>query len=240
MRRRDRRRWLHSEREEEWREEPRFGRGDRSGYGDVDRREREPRRRSDVEPHRRRGFVHPDEREWRDESYESPGFRRGGAGEARFIGPPVESGYGPDWGELGGRGIDEDHPDPARLRRPHGPEGWIYGGLGYRPEPPGAFQGVAPRTYRRSDRAIHEDVCTWLTEDEWIDATDVEVEVRDSVVHLRGTVSDRAAKRRADDIAHAVPGVHDVMNELRLAHRRPELGKEARERLEPSNGEGRR
>lgn len=208
------------------------------GYREADRFGYDTRR-SDVETYRRRGFVRPEDEGWRDEDYE-PGFRRGGAGEDRFIGPPAESGWGPEMGEIGGRGIDEDHPDPARGRRPHGPEGWIYGGLGYEPEPAGAFQGVSPRNWRRSDRTIHDDVCEWLTDDEWVDASDVHVEVENGVVHLRGTVSDRGAKRRADDIAHAVPGVHDVMNELRLTHRPGELAERARERLEPSNGERRR
>ncbi len=210
------------------------------GYGAADRGRADPWRDADVERHHHRGFVHPDEQHWRDETYEGPGFRRGPTGEARFLGPPWRTGWGPEVGEIGGHGVDEDHPDAARDRRPRGPEGWIRGGLGYASEPSGGFQGVGPKNYQRADRTILEDVCEWLTEDTWVDASDVHVEVKDAVIHLRGTVPDRATKRRADDIAHSVPGVHDVMNELRLAHRRPSLGREARERLEPQNGEGRR
>lgn len=210
----------------------------RRGYGDFDRSRRDPRRRSDEEPHERRGLVHPDEQRSRDARDQGRYFRRGGAGEPRFIGPAVQSGWGPETGDFGGGGgVIEDRPDPYRGRRPHGPEGWAYGGLGYRPEPPGAFQGVGPKGYRRSDRLIYEDVCEWLTEHEHIDASKMEVKVEDGVVHLRGTVPDRVTKRRAEDIAHAVLGVHDVMNELRIARPRSTPPPAPRE---PSNGEERR
>lgn len=161
-----------------------------------------------------------------------PGFERGGAGEPRFIGPSVQSGHGPLMGEIGG--VLRDRPDPRRARRPHGPVGWAYGGLGYEPEPPGGFSGVAPRGYRRSDRRVLEDVCDELTDDDRLDASDIEVSVEDGVVVLRGTVTDRVAKRRAEDIADRVRGVEDVVNELRLARARPERGR--RPHGEPSNG----
>lgn len=206
-----------------------------AGYGEADRYRQDPRERSDVAQYRRRGFVPPDRREWRDETHD-PGFAPGGAGEERFIGPSWQSGYGPVMDETGG--IDLDHPDPSRGRRPHGPQGWGYEGLGYRPEPPGAFSGISPRGYRRSDRRILEDVCDRLTDDEHVDASHIEVRVEDCVVFLQGTVPDRAMKRRAEDLAHAVRGVDDVVNQLRLARDdRPRLAQEARDRIEPTNGE---
>ena len=77
-----------------------------------------------------------------------------------------------------------------------------------------SFIGRGPRGYRRSDERVREDVCDALTDARDLDATDIEVSVRDGVVTLSGEVDDRAARRRADDIAAETSGVLDVMNQL--------------------------
>jgi osmotically-inducible protein OsmY len=82
--------------------------------------------------------------------------------------------------------------------------------------PAGPHAGRGPRGYRRADERIHEDVCDGLTEAPDIDATEIEVEVGHGLVILSGTVDNRAAKRRAEDIAEAIRGVKDVENRLRL------------------------
>lgn len=81
-------------------------------------------------------------------------------------------------------------------------------------------RGRGPKNYRRSDDAIRDDVCERLTMDHDVDASEVEVNVYESVVTLSGTVSDRHSKRLAEDIADSVRGVKDVNNELRVS--RPE------------------
>ena len=81
------------------------------------------------------------------------------------------------------------------------------------------FAGRGPRTYRRSDDRIYDEVGDRLTRDPWIDASDVDVEVRDTVVYLRGTVDDRDAKRRAEDLVDSISGVSDVRNEIRVRDR---------------------
>lgn len=73
--------------------------------------------------------------------------------------------------------------------------------------------------YRRSDTRIHDEVCDRLGRAEGLDVSEVEVEVREGEVSLRGSVLDRAQKRRAEDLAAEVAGVVDVHNGLRL--RRP-------------------
>ncbi len=83
----------------------------------------------------------------------------------------------------------------------------------------GPFRGRGPKGYTRSDERIHDDVSDRLTDDAWIDASDIEVAVRDGVVTLEGTVADRNQKRRAEDVAADCSGVHDVANRLRV--RRP-------------------
>jgi hypothetical protein len=77
-------------------------------------------------------------------------------------------------------------------------------------------RGRGPRNYRRSEARILEDVCDQLTLDERVDATDIDVQVVDSKVVLRGTVATRAEKRVAESIADTVIGVADVENDLRV------------------------
>lgn len=77
-------------------------------------------------------------------------------------------------------------------------------------------RGVAPRTYRRSDDRIREEVCEALWDHSAVDASDVEVAVRGGEVELSGTVLSRDEKRAAEDVALAVPGVRDVRNLVRV------------------------
>jgi hypothetical protein len=76
-------------------------------------------------------------------------------------------------------------------------------------------RGKGPKGYTRSDDRIREDVCE-LLEDADLDASEIEVKVESGVVTLSGTVSDRSAKRRAEDIAGSARGVKDTTNQLRL------------------------
>lgn len=76
------------------------------------------------------------------------------------------------------------------------------------------FAGRGPRGYRRSDARIGEDVNDRLTDDEYVDASDVVIAVEDGVVLLEGTVDSGDAKRRVEDVAASVSGVRDVMNRL--------------------------
>src|SRR6476620_11241579 len=55
----------------------------------------------------------------------------------------------------------------------------------------GGHSGRGPKGYRRSDDSIFHDVCDTLTMSADIDASDIEVTVKDGVVYLNGTVSDR-------------------------------------------------
>lgn len=73
-----------------------------------------------------------------------------------------------------------------------------------------------PRSYRRADLRIYEDVCDRLTDARDVDATEIEVSVREGEVHLRGAVGDRAMRRRAEDIAQNVGGVQHVQNDIRV------------------------
>ncbi|HXT51094.1 MAG TPA: BON domain-containing protein [Thermoanaerobaculia bacterium] len=84
----------------------------------------------------------------------------------------------------------------------------------------GRFAGIGPRGYKRPDVRVEEEVVQRLEDAEWIDATDVEVEVADGVVTLAGEVETRAERRAAEDLAAEVAGVVDVINRLRSRQRR--------------------
>lgn len=80
----------------------------------------------------------------------------------------------------------------------------------------GQFTGHGPRGYRRSDERIMEDVCETLTRHGEVDAREIEIEVREGVVTLTGTVHDRRMKRTAEDAIEDIPGVQDIHNQLRV------------------------
>jgi osmotically-inducible protein OsmY len=73
-------------------------------------------------------------------------------------------------------------------------------------------KGPAQRTDEQIKSAIEEV----LTEDPWLDASDIQVGVQQGIAQLSGTVTSRQAKRHAEDLADQVRGVHDVQNTLRI------------------------
>src|ERR1041385_5632151 len=77
-------------------------------------------------------------------------------------------------------------------------------------------RGRGPKGYRRSDERIKEDVNDRLSDDYYLDASDVEVTVSNTEVTLTGTVNSRDDKRRAEDLAEQVSGVSNVENRLRV------------------------
>ncbi len=122
-------------------------------------------------------------------------------------GPPddegFDSGYSRARSGLGAFGSRD--PDDAEIRSDRAGE-----------RPIGAHRGRGPKGYRRSDERIHEDVCERLTEDQFIDASNIEVTVKDGEVTLDGTVSSRGVKRRAEDLAEMASGIANVQNNLRI------------------------
>jgi len=80
-------------------------------------------------------------------------------------------------------------------------------------------RGRGPKGYSRSDERIREDVNDRLTDDPWLDASDIEVTVANREVTLSGEVASREDRRRAEDIAESVSGVGHVQNNLRVKGR---------------------
>jgi osmotically-inducible protein OsmY len=80
----------------------------------------------------------------------------------------------------------------------------------------GEHRGRGPKNYTRSDERIREDVNDRLSDDAWLDASEIEVQVTKCEVTLTGTVNSREDKRRAEDIAERVSGVKHLQNNLRV------------------------
>jgi hypothetical protein len=133
-----------------------------------------------------------------------PGYGRSGMGWGQEYGgygetggepytAPAPAGMGYDWASTW-----------AGTRRGQG--GWMEG----------PHTGRGPRNSYRSDERIRDDACDRLTRHGGIDASDIEVDVAQGEVTLRGTVDSRAQKRMAEDVVESVPGVRDVHNQLRV------------------------
>lgn len=110
---------------------------------------------------------------------------------------PGYVGEGPE-GRMQGRGVEVI---PTSVTRMHGA---------------GPYRGRGPRGYQRSPQRIFEDVCDRLTDDEWLDASEIEVRVEGSAVVLAGRVRDEHERALAGDLAEEVAGVTRVVNELHV------------------------
>lgn len=171
--------------------------GDRERF--LAERERQERARYDAQREQRMRFAEREERE----AY----VRRGREphGDLRALA------HGHVW-----RGRDEEHDfwgfDRAREEE--------HASLWDRVK--GVFHGRGPKNYVRPDERIREDVCEHLSYHPYIDASDIEVIVRDGEVTLTGTVDARMVKRASEECCDQVRGVKDVHNHLRV--RRPDPG----------------
>lgn len=137
---------------------------------------------------------------------------RGRRGDEDWTDPrednPFENGELQNWNHR--QGWDQ-HFDQTHMRgnRAHG--GSIRGH-----DAGGMHQGKGPKGYRRSDERIYEDVCERLSLSSSIDASEIEVEVKEGIVYLKGRVESRESKRQAESQVENVSGVHDVQNYLSL------------------------
>ncbi|HEY5920167.1 MAG TPA: BON domain-containing protein [Kofleriaceae bacterium] len=113
------------------------------------------------------------------------------------------------------RGWQDDPRMPSNYGQPSqfGPRG----SQGYQGFGQPSHRGKGPSGYARSDERIRELVCEALTDDHYVDATHIEITVRDGEVTLSGTVDDRQQKRMAEDCVDQVWGVRDVQNQIRVA-----------------------
>ncbi len=111
-----------------------------------------------------------------------------------------------------------------------------YGAQGYDAMSQPHHRGRGPRGYRRSDERIREDVCEMLSDDPYLDASNMEVTVKECEVTLSGAVNSREDKRRAEHLAERISGVKDVHNSLRVA--REQRGQDERRQSTQSSMSG--
>jgi hypothetical protein len=93
-------------------------------------------------------------------------------------------------------------------------------------------RGRPPRSYKRSDDRIHDEICELVARDSDVDASEVDVKVENGEVTFTGTVEDRRCKRELEDVAERVFGVIDIHNNLRV---RKSLFNELGDRIFGSN-----
>ena len=120
----------------------------------------------------------------------------------------------------GSRGPSYD-PNDSRGANRSMDNGWPGRGLGLGQggdtfQARGEHFGKGPRNYRKSDDRILDEVNEALTRHGELDASDIEVEVKDGEVILTGSVTNRSAKRTAEDAASEIYGVNDVTNQLKI------------------------
>ena len=87
-----------------------------------------------------------------------------------------------------------------------------------------SYVGRGPRNYKRTDERILEEVHRILTEDDELDASDVEVAVQSGEVTLSGIVHSRQARRRAEELLDNVFGVSNVSNKLKINQASSHIG----------------
>jgi osmotically-inducible protein OsmY len=86
----------------------------------------------------------------------------------------------------------------------------------YELEQRGVHRGKGPKGWQRSDQRMLEDINDLLTEDPYVDASEIDVQVEKGEVILSGTVENRGIKRKVEDLIEGVSGVKHVENRLRI------------------------
>jgi len=78
-----------------------------------------------------------------------------------------------------------------------------------------SHRGRGPKGYTRTDERLREAICERLTDDPRIDASEIEVEVQQQKVTLRGAVNDRRTKYAVEELVED-SGARDIENQLRV------------------------
>ena len=80
-------------------------------------------------------------------------------------------------------------------------------------------RGKGPKNYVRSDQRVFEDVCEALTQQDAVDASEINVTVEKGVVTLDGSVASAQMKELAEEAIMDLPGVKSVRNTLRAMNK---------------------
>jgi len=163
------------------------------------------------------------------EGYGMPGMgRTGGYAQSIGGGRSMYGGGSQSFSAMGGSYGGFGQSVGGGMQGGYGQQGSTQSGFGQ--EMRGMYRGKGPLGWQRSDERIREAICETLTDDEFIDASNIEVKVTNGEVFLLGSVPDRMMKRMAEDVIERVSGVKDVTNQLKV-------GKE-QDRSNPSMSRG--
>ena len=77
-----------------------------------------------------------------------------------------------------------------------------------------SHRGRGPKGYRPSDDRLTEIICERLTDDPFIDASGVTIDVHEGEVTLQGHVMVRQQKFAIEDVVAGVAGVTEIHNRL--------------------------
>jgi osmotically-inducible protein OsmY len=143
----------------------------------------------------------------------------GNAGERSYNAPERAPRYGyrapgqSDWGHA------EREFQQSAGRPTHAD---YYGGKFEAPEQ--SHRGRGPKGYERSDERLREIICERLTDDPYIDASDVSVDVANKKVTLTGFVNNRRTRYEVEELIERNTNVRDIDNQLRIRdqHAAPE------------------
>lgn len=144
---------------------------------------------------------------------QNQGFGMQGQFGGHYGGYGHVGGYGAEGGGMGHQDMPQRHTNP---------------GMGMPDRMPGGHRGKGPKNFTRSDERIREAVSEALEIHDHIDASQIEVLVKNGEVVLSGTVDSRDMKRLAEDVATSVSGVRDVQNQIKVGsdrdrHERTEM-----------------
>jgi hypothetical protein len=78
------------------------------------------------------------------------------------------------------------------------------------------YYGLGPKNWKISDEKLREKVCEVLLHSIEVDASDMEVDVKDRIVNLSGSVASKGMRRVAEDLVGSIPGVEDVFTNLKI------------------------
>ncbi|GMV31476.1 MAG: hypothetical protein AMXMBFR59_36010 [Rhodanobacteraceae bacterium] len=152
------------------------------------------------------------------------GGRRGGFAGYRDAGPGMGNGGSIQRGFPGGYAMQRSYGDAGQgyegdrqaYGAGYGMGGESAQGRNYSESAGQNHRGRGPKNYMRSDERIREDLSERLSDDPLVDAADINVEVKNGVVTLTGSVDARHLKHRVEDMADQCSGVKDVENRLTI------------------------
>ena len=212
------------ERDDEDRRDMRYAYGGYSGESDDERDHDE-----------RYGRSRADYRAWRERPgrYNSGyGYRDRPQDEERGEGGGYEAGYGSNFGRghyygsrrgAGDGAYEPDNGYPGRWSDERERQG-RYSGMGRSgrdvTRAGGEYRGVGPKGYTRPDERTKELVCEALMDDPDLDASEIDIAVKNGEITLSGTVEDREDRRHAEDLAERCASGKHVQNNLRVGGRK--------------------